>query len=58
MSMEDLPGYMLDEVAKVASDIEAETDDDVQEYWESEGSQTFEELGRDLLRMYMGAKNE
>lgn len=56
MNREDIPGYMFDEVQHIIDSIEVKTVDELQEYYESEGGQVFEELGVDLIRMCMEAK--
>ena len=58
MSEDDVPGYMLDEVVKTLRDIEVTTEDELHEYVCDEGGQTTEELGYDLMVMYLRSKNE
>lgn len=53
MNLEDLPGYMLDEVAKAVKSIGVTTEEELHEDLCSEGGQTYEELGYDLMVMYL-----
>lgn len=57
MTREDLPGYMLDEVAKQVVDMGFKTEEELHEYLVSEGGQHFEELGYELMAMYLRSKD-
>ena len=58
MSIDDVPGYMMDEVAKTIKDLGVTTEDELYEDRCNEGGQIYEELGYDLMIMYLRAKND
>ncbi len=58
MSIDDVPGYMLDEVVRTLNSMEVNTEEELHEYLCDDGGQHFEELGYDLMAMYLRAKED
>lgn len=55
MSIDDVSGYMLDEVIEFIQDINADSLADVDKYRQTNGGQALEELALKLIRSFMEA---